>query len=966
MVTFAALVDILKKNQLWIASRSAEPDMAITGKPVTDSRLIRPGDTFVCIRGLQSDGHNFIRQARETGAGIIITENDFTDDLPSIRVSDSRKAAAILGQLCFCNPSGKFTLIGVTGTNGKTTTSMLIRQALLSLGKKVGWIGTLGYIVDSDLKTTNNTTPDIIELNNIFNQMVTAGSKYVVMEVSSHALALDRVFGLEFDIAVFTNLSREHLDFHKDMEDYFESKYKLFEYVSQRGGLSIINIDDSYGRIIRDRLNAKAEAKVITVSEQAGDITILSGISNAKGSEVRIRDAMNRTMDLTIGLAGHFNMLNAVMAIVTLEMLIPSLTDIEIKNIAKALKPVRGRLEQVINDRGIGVYIDYAHTPDAMRNVLSALSGLEHKRIITVFGAGGNRDKGKRPEMLTIAMDYSEAVIITDDNPRTEPPGQIIKDIVGQTDMDKSWWVIRDRNKAIRAALLLAKEGDLVLIAGKGHETYQEVNGLRHHFDDREVAGGYLSAGIELHHDELVLPIDPVLLEILYDSDFRASRRDNKFLTYISTDSRTIKPESLYFALKGENFDGMNFVEPVLADESNAAVISNDIPGRENVIVCHNVQKALGMLAKKYLQMFAVRKIALTGSTGKTTTKEFMANIFAETGSVLKTFANENNIIGLSKTIFGIRPFDKTSIFELGTNHFGEIAELTDICKPEIAVITNIGPSHLEFLKDEAGVFREKIDLFKNGAETIIYPGDDMRFTEFKENGTSVGYSEQCDYRIEHAHKSDNRMEFLLNGQNYNLNQLVPFYVQNAAFAITVADKCSIPHEVIQKGILNPLELQNRMELHKIGGVIIINDCYNANPVSMTAAIDYWKSIKPDKPHLAILGDMLELGSKAEDYHKRIGKLLDIQANYNLITVGELSRFYHNVPHENPIGLSLQISHYSTIDALLTQPFLASPIGEMVVLIKGSHGIHLEKVLPAIKIWISQLTEKDHNSSKEF
>jgi UDP-N-acetylmuramyl-tripeptide synthetase/UDP-N-acetylmuramoyl-tripeptide--D-alanyl-D-alanine ligase len=956
MVTIAALVDILKENQLWVASRSVEPKFIITGKPVTDSRLLQPGDAFICIKGFHSDGHKFIRQAREREVSIIIMEDDFQDDLPAIRVCNSRKAAALFAKLYFHNPTSKFKLIGITGTNGKTTTSLLIRQAFLSLGKKAGWIGTLGYIIESELVTTNNTTPDIMELNNIFDMMVEAECEYVIMEVSSHALALDRVFGLEFEIALFTNLSRDHLDFHKDMTDYFEIKYKLFEYTMKKNGISIINIDDEYGKIINKRISAIGRYKKVSVSEKKGDVTIVSGRYDSKGSYVKIKIATQKTLSLSIDLVGHFNVLNAVMAIAVIKETIPNLSDSELEHVAISFKPVRGRLEQIENNRGLGIYVDYAHTPDALKNVLLALSELEHKRVITVLGAGGDRDKGKRPEMLQISLDFSDAVFITDDNPRTENPAQIIKDIIGETATAKPWWIIRDRKKAIESALRLAQKDDLILIAGKGHETYQEINGVRNHFDDKEVAQEYLAKTQETSSDELVLPIDSTLLEVLYKSPFRAQENKGIYFRFISTDSRSTKSGSLFFALKGENFDGMNFVDSILADSSNGAFISKDLPERESVILSSGGQKSLGILAQKYLQMFSLRKIALTGSTGKTTTKELIANVFAETGQILKTHANENNIIGLSKTIFRIKPEDKTAIFELGTNHFGEISALTDICKPDLAIITNIGPSHLEFLIDEKGVYREKTDLFRKGAQTIIYPGDDERFDEFRESGISVGYSEKCTYRIENVNCGENGTTFMLNGQGYKLKQPIPFYVLNAALAITAAVESGISYEVIKDGLQKPLELQSRMEIRKIGDLDVVIDCYNANPVSMQAAIEFWYNFKPGKPHLAILGDMLELGGKSQDYHKRIGESLCKLYNIGLITVGHFSKLFHTDSLAQNSYVQQLAKHYRSVDELLMQPFISSSMGEMVVLIKASHGIQLEKVIPALEKMTSVTT----------
>jgi len=954
MISVTGFIEILKHNLLWVADQTIEEGRSITGKPVTNSNLINKGDAFVCIKGFTSDGHDFINQACEKGAAVIIQEDAFKHSLPAIRVTNSRKAAALLAKYYYNNPTDKFTLIGITGTNGKTTTSLLVWQALTMMGKKTGWIGTLGYRIGADIIPTNNTTPDIIELNDIFSIMVSAGCKYVVMEVSSHALALDRVFGLEYDMALFTNLSRDHLDFHKDMQDYFESKYQLFEYTMRQNGISIINIDDEYGKEIEKRIKALGKFKLKTISETKGNYIIEKPSLRTDGCDFTLTLNDGSSVELKTKLVGHFNMLNAAMAIAVVKELMPSTKDPELQRISGYFQPIRGRLEQVVNDRNTGIFVDYAHTPDALKNVLETLLKLPHGRIITVFGAGGDRDKGKRSEMLEAVLQKSDAAIITDDNPRTENPNQIIRDMVCNTDIWQPWWIIRDRSLAIKAALRLAQAGDIVLLAGKGHETYQEVRGIKHPFNDVLTASEHSKKALEPEQEELVLPVESLMLELLYKSEFSALSEEPKSYKYISTDSRTIKPDSLYFALKGEIYDGNDYIEKVLADESNGAVIQNKAARKDRTICVHETQAALGLLAQKYLQMFSVYKIALTGSTGKTTTKEFMAGIFSEQGKTLKTHANENNIIGLSKTIFRIKPDDKTAILELGTNHFGEIKALAEVCNPDLAIITNIGPSHLEAFGDEDGVYHEKTELFRGNVK-IIYPGDDERFAEFNDKGKSVGFSSNCNYRINNVILQDNCLEFMLNSTKWKVSNQVPFFVTNIAFAIAAALESGIEPANIQKRLEAPFEMNLRMEIIKIGSCTIINDCYNANPVSMKAALEYWHEYQPEKPHLAILGDMLELGSQSEFYHKEIGEQLNRLDFAGLVTVGNLSEFYHDIQKSGPESSLKYFRHYQLIDDLQIKPLLASSEGEIVLLIKASHGIHLEKVFESVR---QQLTNQ--------
>ncbi|MBM4399888.1 MAG: UDP-N-acetylmuramoyl-L-alanyl-D-glutamate--2,6-diaminopimelate ligase, partial [Candidatus Cloacimonetes bacterium] len=851
--------------------------------------------------------------------------------------------------LHFNNPSSKFTLIGITGTNGKTTTSLIIWQILVSLGYKVGWIGTLGYQIESGIVPTKNTTPDIIELNEIFDTFVKSGCKYVVMEVSSHALSLDRVYGVEFDYAVFTNLSRDHLDFHKDMEDYYNSKVKLFEYTLLNKGMCLINNDDEYcSRLVKD-LKETSSNNVKTLSETNGDIRLTDYVSDTENCSFNLKYQSNDSIFVKSDLIGHFNALNLAMALIIVKELIPDLTQKCIEGVCSNIKPIKGRLEKVENDKEVSVFIDFAHTPDALRNVLKTLKELPHNRLLVLFGAGGDRDKGKRPEMLETVLEYADAVIISDDNPRFENPNQIIRDIVSSTDLWTPWWIIRDRKIAIDSILNLALKGDIVLVAGKGHEDYQEICGIKYSFSDYEEVLAFFKNKVTYNADKLALPIDYLMLELLFEAKFVLDENHSEFnpvlYSRLSTDSRTISSNSVFYALLGENFDGHDYLESVLEDKSNCAVISNPFKNRNRTILCKSTQEALGRLAKKYLIMFPAYKIALTGSTGKTTTKEFLANIFAAKGKVLKTVANNNNIIGLSNTIFNIKPDDEFAIFELGTNHFGEIAQLSDICNPDTAIITNIGPSHLEFFYNEDGVYREKAELFKRKLQTRIFPCDDTRFIEYKDSGKSVGFSEDCSYWIQSVRNIKNGLELTINEKKWHVKETVPYLALNVSFAIACAKEYGLLDKDISNGLNKATELNMRMEIRQYSKATIMIDCYNANPVSMKAAINYWYSYQPNKKHIAVLGDMLELGEKAVEYHKSIGELLHNLEIDKLITVGNLSKHYHCIRNEEPQSTLNKHTHFPEIDDRLIKAFLALSNDDVLVLIKASHGIHLERLI---------------------
>lgn len=961
----------------------------------TDHRAIQPGDIFVCIKGESFDGHSVIDAALQKGAACIVSQNEPTGDYPAFWVSDTRKAAAIIARIAMLPEVLPYTLIGITGTNGKTTTSLIIFEALRELGFSCGWIGTLGYYIDDEHFETRHTTPDIIQLNGIFALMASRGCSYVVMEVSSHALSLDRVYGVHFDYCLFSNLSRDHLDFHGDMTAYAEAKYLFFATAIQNKAVSIVNSDDSFGRQILQRL-ADALAIHYSVGTSEADYTTantqttLQGCSfelllspkaclvsskgyaqapcstpatessesllkkNREEQGVLTEDRPTGTEDgawmgykmvLHSRLIGQFNVQNLALMAATLHSLGFEIKDIE--RAAQAIAPVKGRLESIPNPHGIGVYVDYAHTPDALENLLKSVSELPHRRILCLLGAGGDRDKGKRPLMLRAALNYSDAVIVADDNPRSENPDKIIKDIVESCDLRLPWWIIRDRRLAIEAIIKLALPGDVVLLCGKGHEDYQEIEGERHYFADGEVAAAALqkwSLQWEKAPDELILPVDDTLLQLMLDPTWEPIEKGYtapRSFRHLSTDSRTLKPNSLFVPLKGENFDGHNYLDKVLDDEANGALSEIANPS-DRIYRTEDSLNAMSRICARYLQMFGADRIALTGSTGKTTSKELIAAVLSQQAPVLKTLANENNLIGVCKTILRIEARHRYAVFELGTNHFGEIAAMAETVNPDQALILNIGPSHLEYFGDEDGVYKEKSDLFKRPLALRLYPGDDPRFDRCRTGGFGVGFSESCSYRItEHKLLADSQC-FTLKDREWFLPYAAPHFTINAAFAIALALELKMSADLIQTGLLAQLELGLRMREEKRGGGLLLIDCYNANPTSMQNALEYWHSKLPELPHVAILGDMLELGTSAEMFHGMLGAILTELKCSMLLTVGVHSRLFHAPQIAEPL-------HFASVEQLISSGLLQGLPADSVILVKASHGIHLERLIPKLK-----------------
>ena len=448
-----------------------------------DSRKVTPGSVFVAITGFVTDGNKYIPMALEKGAAAVVTAVEPKQDIPYVQVRSDRHALALMGANFYGHPAKTMKLIGITGTNGKTTSTLLLKHILeATKGAKVGLIGTMDNMIGKEAIPAERTTPESLDLQALFAKMRDAGCSHVIMEVSSHAIALERVGGVEFDVAAFTNLTEDHLDFHKTMENYCDTKAQLFA----RSKKSVANRDDQW--FSRMCANAK-DLLTTSVCGQgdlcARDVQLLSdGICfTAHSGECQAQ--------VRLPIPGKFTVYNAMTALGCAMQL-----GVSLEEGAAALATahgVKGRVEVVPTPgKPYTVLIDYAHTPDGLENVLSSVRGFCKGRLIAVFGCGGDRDPMKRPIMGKIGAEIADIAIITSDNPRTEEPGAIIRDILKGIDEQKNYQVIENRIKAIQHAMDIAEKHDIIVLAGKGHETYQEIHGVKHHLDEREVVASYL------------------------------------------------------------------------------------------------------------------------------------------------------------------------------------------------------------------------------------------------------------------------------------------------------------------------------------------------------------------------------------------------------------------------------------------------------------------------------------------
>src|SRR5690554_1608164 len=885
IIKVSEILEKLREKELLIRTREISPKTLFNSMkyPITDTReLEKRADTpketssflpYICIEGTVYDGHTFIGQAVQSGIRLFIVEKEQKrDDIMQIIVKDSRKTLAVISNLFFDYPSSKLFMIGITGTNGKTSILRLIESVLSKLGKSVGSIGTLGYMINGEHHELERTTPDIKELHSILDETVLNGVQYVIMEVSSHALKLNRVFELKYNLAIFTNLTRDHLDFHPDMEDYYLGKKMLFDNLN---GPALINTDDSYGARLFSEFTGEKYA-ISTNNYSNSDIRYKIHQSNLfetrfqlefKGDyreKFVLQRANSSDFIIETPLLGSHNAFNITAALAAVNIITETFSDDTIAHLPDRLC---GRLERVKNDIGLACFIDYAHTPEAIISVCKTIKeGLEntgknnHKkgRIICVIGAGGDRDRGKRKEMTDAAFRYADLVIITTDNPRKENPADIICDMVQDYDPISNYWIAIDRRTAIEIAVSLAQIDDAILITGKGHEKYQEFSRERISFDDYKIAqqaiakrvmmvktaenlsdqtdiNGYspatieVSIPLELMQVRLLLENNDYLAEELSwgrkkeEKQYRISRNqkrieklrsegltiDRKLFTAVSTDTRTIKDNTLFIALKGNTFNGHDYVESALANRSNWAIVAQDFPPYDNpdldrrIIRVKSTIKAYATLAKKYRNLFHATLIAITGSSGKTTTKEYCSNILSVTHRVLKNIANENNLLGVAKTLFRLSPSHDYAVLEIGSNQVGEIELLADTCQPDIGMVINIGPSHLEFFHDLNGVFKEKSALLKRDLILRFIPGDDDFFSHFNDQYIRVSLADDSHHNNKHYHveiisQTRDMSIFKIEGNTYSISSGTRFNVLNAAFAIVLARAVGLESESIQ------------------------------------------------------------------------------------------------------------------------------------------------------------------------
>ena len=928
------LSSLLKKAKI---ANKVQFDFEVKGIS-SNSKDVGDGFIFVPLKGTLSDGLQFLDEAVKNGAKIVLADRKISADIPVLEVEDARQSLAILSNLIY--PSDEITKLAVTGTNGKTSIAYFTQQLLNKMQHKTASIGTLGVYVDGKLEKGSMTTPDSVTLSKKINALVSKNVKSVVMEASSHGLDQKRLDGFCFKAAGFSNLTRDHLDYHGSMQAYFKSKLRLFDRLLASNGLAVLNADEAEFDDIR-KICMKKQIPVFSYGYCGFDLKIEQLTPLSDGQLLLLRHG-SVIREIKLKVFGAFQVLNMLCAV----GLASSLGyDVEqLLSFLPELEAPKGRLDLIAHYKKANVFVDYAHTPDAIENVLTSLKPHTKGKLIALLGCGGNRDAGKRSMMGDIANKLADQLYITNDNPRFEDPTLILESI---KEACPKGIVIADRREAICAAIHSLREGDTLVLCGKGHETGQIVNGVVYPFDD--TAEAQMAINIDKN-----LPVwDKTSLKAALGVDVV----DGLKISGISIDTRTLTPGDLFIAFKGEKVDGHNFVHAAIEKGASACLVSHEVDGvqKERQIVVEDTFEALHELACYARERSKAFFIGITGSSGKTTTKEMLKASLEPYGVVGATKGNFNNELGVPITLAGLPVDAKYAIIEMGMNHQGEISKLTKMVKPDVSIITMIGTAHQEFFNTPKDIALAKAEIFegqKEGSVAILNKNSvyfdlleekakerNLKIISFGETDTADIYLKKCEI----TDVCDIEMNYQQQNYSYKINFLGKHFAMNSLAVLAAVDAVHVHIFDVLDYIQKTAPIKGRGLMKKVqlaigNRITLIDDCYNANPSSMQASLSVLGAQMGGR-RVAVLGQMMELGENAPQMHADLLKFVIENKVDKVYTVGSLMRYLYDV-----LPSSLKGKHVDTVEELI-DVLPARLKGNDVVLVKGSNSVGLSKLV---------------------
>ena len=919
-----------------------------------DSFQVKKNDIFFAIKGNNLDGNDYIEDAIKKGAKIVISEKKLLKKKSGIVFLFSSNIRKLLAEVSYKILKKKpKKLVAVTGTNGKSSVSDFYYQILSLNLKKVASIGTIGIRYKGVKKSITNTTLDPIHLRLILSRLKRKKIEFVIMETSSHGLNQNRLDGLLFDISIFTNLSHDHLDYHKNMQEYLKSKLYLFEKLTKKKGNIITDALIPQKKQLKNLSIKKNIFLSLIFSKEKGIDLISHKFLNEK-QILRIR-FKNKKYNIELSLIGKIQVKNILMAILAAYK--SGIKFEKIIQVLNKIKPVEGRLQKIGNIRNNSkVILDYAHTPAALELALSNLKEqFPASKINLVFGCGGNRDLKKRSLMGKIADKYSDKIYLTDDNPRNENPSKIRKDIIKGI-KNKKITELPNRKKAIHQAIMSLNTGELLLVAGKGHEKIQDYGDRKLFFSDQEE----IVKSIKLKNKSLSKNLK---LNIIKEES--ESKISNKLdIRNISINSKLIKKNDAFFAIKGNRIDGNEYVYEALKKKSSLAIV-NRIDKRCPLAKQVKVKNTLNFLTKCstiYRESIDSKIISITGSCGKTTLKEMLGltlkKIFRTTYSP-KSF---NNKYGVPLSLFNLKQNDEFGVFEVGMDKKGEIDNLTKITKPDLGIITNVSYAHSKNFKNINQIANAKAEIMNNIKKdgTIILNKDDKFYNHHKNIALkkklkviSFGINNKSStVKLIKIRKTENKYELFVSldgslisfySQNNNKSHLYNILATLASINVFTDIKNLKKNIFLNfktpsgRGDISKVKLKNKF-------FFLVDETYNSNPLSLKSAIENYDKIKTknSKKYL-ILGDMLELGKNSIEQHRLISKILNKTKINQVYVIGKYIK--ETFKGLKPNKKAKILTDNSFIFDLINNDLNNNDY----LMIKGSNSTDLHKIATALK-----------------
>jgi len=883
-----------------------------------DSRKVKKNDIFFAIEGNKKSGIKFIDEAVLKGASVIVTKEkvkNINHKIPFILVKDARKSLAEASSNFYRRKPSN--IIAVTGTNGKSSVADFFYQILNFNKIPVASIGTLGILSKNYKKKINLTSMEPLSLHKNLEILQKNKVNHVILEASSHGLDQKRLDNINIKIGIFTNLSHDHLDYHKNMKSYLNSKMHLFKNLLNKNSKIITDEENKEFNIVKSIANKKKIEK-ITIGSNSGKIKILFNKYKENIQIVRI-SINSKIIILKVPLIGYFQIKNLLMAILAAYSCGLSLNKI-FKQIHK-IKPVAGRLECVARlKNNSNIIVDFAHTPDALEQSLIALKKQFKKKIVIVFGCGGERDKKKRIIMGKIAKKYCRKIFVTDDNPRNENPKKIRSMII--KGCKRSAINIGNRKKAIESSIKELGPNEILLVAGKGHEETQDYGNKIVNFSDKKNILKILKK--RKYPDKR-----DYWSNFIVSKAFKVNNLKNLNYNGVSISTKTIKKNNLFFAIKGKKNDGHKFVKEAIKKGAIKSVVSKKIEKISNnkIIKVKNTLSSLNDLAKATRGHVFAEIIAITGSVGKTTLKNLIGFALNNYGKTYFSPHSYNNKFGVPLSMANLKKNTDYGVFEIGMDKKGEINTLSKIVKPEIGVITNISEAHFKNFKTLKDIARAKAEIIDNVLEggTIVLNKDDKFFNflsnKAKKKGLQVvsfGLKKNADIFLLKIKKNKNNYKLKVSVKNkifyFNINQNTESFTKNILACISVLHVLNLDLLRIKRKFINfslPAGRGDIKIVKKFNKKFkLIDESYNANPLSMSSAI---KNINQYKRYgnlkkIALLGDMLELGNKTKRLHKELSKVINtsdidkvfvygkhIKETFNLLSKSKRGKVFNNL-----------------------------------------------------------------------